>query len=544
MSTARDLRPVAALAGSEFDVLIVGAGIYGATLALHAARLGLSVALIEKGDFGEAASANSLKILHGGLRYIQKMDLPRMRQSIRARRDALRSLPYLTRAASFLAPVQERLTRSRAAYRAAGILNDLIGMDRNIGVPASHHLQGTRVLDRNALEQACGDAMGGYRGALCWQDGFMENSERFTLAYILSAREAGAVVVNYVRALQLRKKLNVACGISARDEETGATFDIRARFVVNAAGEWYGEWSGAHPRTINPARVRAYNIVVNKQWFGDYGVGLDNGDRNFFFMPWRGGTIIGTAYDVHGGTGGDARLTPDDLAVFVKNVNALFPAAALTPDDITFAHAGVLPAKFDGAGRALPLPSDSTTIREDETTHHLIVRGVKYTTASWWSAKTAAMLARRTGKNHRRTDPPPLFGSERDITAEAIQHDARAAGWTMTRESAAWLYAHYGARAQDLVARVARDPSAGRIIRGTAAPAAAVIHAMQNESALHLDDVVLRRTDLGTFARPDASTIDDLIQIMSDQAGWDDARKTAEKSRLVRAYQRVGLGLP
>ena len=185
------------LATESFDLLIVGAGIHGACAAWSAARMGLKTALIDAGDFGGAASANSLKVIHGGLRYLQHGNLKRMRESIRARRRFLALAPKLVKPQPFAIPTRGAGVRGRAALRVALALNDLISADRNAGLDAAHRLPAGRLLSRSEAAQLWpslpADA---YDGAAAWCDALAHNTERLTRGVVLGARARGAGVVN------------------------------------------------------------------------------------------------------------------------------------------------------------------------------------------------------------------------------------------------------------------------------------------------------------------------------------------------------------
>lgn len=539
-----------ALAQETFDVLVIGGGIYGATLACESARAGFRTAMVEKEDYGGAASANSLKILHGGLRYLQQLDIRRMRESVRARRDGLSSLPYLTRAATFLAPVGRRVQRSAFAYGVASVLNNIVSFDRNRGVPPDHCLAPARVISRERIRQWLPDGALDAPGALCWSDGFVENSERYTLAYIMSARDAGAVTLNYVEAVHLLETAGRVIGARVRDKESNAMFDVRARWIVDATSGWSGGlWpSGVGPPPVFP-RVRAYNLVAKRRWFGEFGVGLEAADRenrslrrNFFFMPWRGGTIIGTVYKPFANSPDEAGLSPDEIADFVGDVNTLYPAAALTVEDITFAHVGVLPARVDRRGRALPEPSGATTLldlRQEGREGFLSLRGVKYTTAAWWARKTIRQIAGRVGA--RPSGPADsLYGAALE-SADAIRRDAANAGWVMTPAMAAWLARTYGARARDVTALGAADARLRAGISGSDMPLACVAHAVWREDARTLADVVFRRSDIGSFAFPGDAALEEIAGVMAALRAWDAARQRAEIAGVRAVYRRLGL---
>ena len=140
------IRDLSRLAEREFDVLVVGGGIYGLTIAYDAAQRGLSVALVERGDFGAATSFNHLKTIHGGLRYLQSADLRRMRESIRERRAFARIAPRFVAPLPFAMPTGASLTRNPMAMKAALAIDAFVGRDRNDGVDRTRHLAAGRVI--------------------------------------------------------------------------------------------------------------------------------------------------------------------------------------------------------------------------------------------------------------------------------------------------------------------------------------------------------------------------------------------------------------
>ena len=232
-------RDLGSLAGTTFDVLVIGAGIYGVATAWDAALRGLKVALIDRGDIGGATSANSLKTIHGGLRSLQRGALRDMREFIRERRALMRIAPHLVRPLQFVIPTSRHPVRNAAAMRIALLLNDLIASDRNDGLLASHRLAGGSLLSRADMRRLAPDLdPATYTGGATWWDGQMLNSERLTLAFAQSAAARGACVANYVAADRLLVRDARVEGARVRDGLTGEAFDIRARITVNAAGAW------------------------------------------------------------------------------------------------------------------------------------------------------------------------------------------------------------------------------------------------------------------------------------------------------------------
>ncbi len=503
------------LANRIFVVLVVGAVIYGATLACAAARAGLSVAIIDKGDYGEGASANSLKILHGGLRYLQSMNVSRMRQSIWSRRDGFRQLPHLAHPAPFLAPIESKISRSRAAYKIAACINDLISHDRNDGMPPTHHIPRTRVINGDELKQLIPELAQCRRGALLWYDGLIENTERYTLAYVFSARDAGASIANYTKANGLRFKNGRACGVRAYSVEQDRAFDIEAKITVNTASAWRHDWTGLPPDAKHRQDwVRAINVVTPRRWFGDHGVGLSNGSRNLFFAPWRGGTMIGTMYDPFTLPADNCRVSPEDLSRLVDEVNIVYPEAGFTANDITLVHAGVLPARPLRSGKPSDTCEDRTFIwpggENGKTPGYYVLQGVKYTTAAFWADKVTGMIATELGASKAPQVNVSLYsapnGDEARLTARP---------W-LTPESTAWLLANYGSAVTSVLRYADENPAWQAPIHGTLIPAACLVHAVKEEDARQPNDFILRRTDLGTARGPSHETVDAITQLMND----------------------------
>ena len=211
------------LGREDFDVLVIGGGIHGAAAARAAAARGLRTALVEKDDFGEATSANSLKIVHGGLRYLQRADLAKVRDSVRARREIFRRFPHLVAPLPCVLPTRGLGLRSRPAMAAALLLNDLLSADRNLGVAPACRLPRGRTISRAELQRRA-PRLADERasGGALWHDGIALDTERLVLELVLDAAAAGAAVANRVRAVSFLRRGDRVEGVLARDELGGA----------------------------------------------------------------------------------------------------------------------------------------------------------------------------------------------------------------------------------------------------------------------------------------------------------------------------------
>src|SRR5215210_6555954 len=171
------IRDLSRLSARDFDLLVVGGGIYGLATAYDAAQRGLSVALVERADFGAATSFNHLKTIHGGLRYLQSADFGRMRESIRERRAFARIAPRFIATLPFVMATSRSLTRNPLAMRAAFAIDALVGSDRNDGLEPALHLPAGRIVSGSAV----------------WHDYQTVRGDRLTLAFALAAAQHGAV---------------------------------------------------------------------------------------------------------------------------------------------------------------------------------------------------------------------------------------------------------------------------------------------------------------------------------------------------------------
>jgi glycerol-3-phosphate dehydrogenase len=537
-------RDLARLSREPFDVLVVGGGIHGAAAAREAAARGFTTALIEQGDFGHATSANSLKIIHGGLRYLQRADLAKVRDSVRARRAVLQRFPHLAAPLPCVLPTRGLGKRGRPAMAAALLLNDLLSADRNRGVTSSCRLPGGRTISRSELERLAPHlADERASGGALWYDGIALDTERLVLELVLDADAGGAAVANHLCAEGFLRHKDRVEGVIARDAIGGGTLEIRARVTISAAGPWLGQ---LEPRLASadggPGYAKAINIVVGRRIFGDAAVGVESSSRAkrlFFFVPWRGGTMIGTLYLPHQGPPGDCAVTTRDLEEMVGEVNRIHPAAALAPEEVRFAHVGLLPLApgLDPAAaaesRLLQRPRLIDAARECGVEGLVGIVGIKYTTGMTVGARAVDLAAARIGKAAARPRRQPPRTLDPATAPPGI--DAALAGR---------LARTYGAGAAPILRDIAADSArARRITPAQATTVAEVTHAVREEMALSLADIVLRRTPLGTFGHPGREALAACAAAAGETLGWDAARRERELGLVEAAYRRL-LGRP
>src|SRR5260221_1427020 len=216
------IRDPSRLSARTFDVLVVGGGIYGLTIAYDCAQRGLSTALIDPGDFGSGASFNHLRTIHGGLRYLQTFDIGRARESLRERRTLPRIARGALRPQPFVLPLSRSLTRGKMAMRAGLVLDRIVAFDRNQDVPAELQLAGGTVLSRaETLRRFPMLATPELTGAALWHDYVSTESDRLTFSFAIAASAHGAELANYVEATAPLRHRGRVTGVHAIDRSTG-----------------------------------------------------------------------------------------------------------------------------------------------------------------------------------------------------------------------------------------------------------------------------------------------------------------------------------
>ena len=475
-------RDLPALATREWDVAVVGGGIYGAAVAWDAAQRGLAVALVEREDFGSGASWNSLKTIHGGMRYLQKLDLVRLRQSAAERATLLAVAPEIVRPLPFLVPTYGHGPAGREALALGLLLSDWITRDRNRGLPPDHCIPGGRTISvAEALRLLPGLERRGLTGAALWHDAQAASTERLTIGFVLAAAGAGAVAANHTEAVSFLRAAGRIAGVAVRDALRGTTLEVRARMVVNAAGPWADELLARGGLRRPPAPLlRARNLVLRRPLAVPFAVGAKTGGRFLFLVPWAGRTIAGTSYE-------PAEAAPSDPFAFLDEAARAFPWAGIGREDVAVVHEGLVPGRGGASGLATrPRLHDHEA--EDDLPGLVSLQGVKYTTARRVAEQAVDLVVRRLS---------------RDVPS------CRTAVTPLPE------------------ARLLDGPLGDRTRR-----------AVREEMALTLGDAILRRLDLGTAGPPAPGEIDAVVSVMATELGWGAGQEQSERAALAGFYSR------
>ena len=528
------IRDLDALSARHFDLLVVGGGICGLMAAWDASTRGLRVALIDRHDFGGGASFNHHRTLHGGLRYLQSADLVRLRESVRERRMWARIAPHLIAPQRFAVEADGARGKNALMLRAGLLADACLAADRNTAVDGSLHLPPGGVVsgaDRAALET--GALLSEAPALAVWSDYRTEHAERLTLAVALAASRAGAVLANYLDAIEPIREHGRIAGMIVRDGVAGAQRAIKARVTINAAGSAAGRVMAAFGVRRPAPLVKAMNVVTRRPAPPIACGAPTSSGRLLFTIPWQKRLSIGTW---HGSEpcGADAgRITPQELESFIDEINDAFPSLHLRLEDLALVQGGIVPAKIRRGRVTLADRSLVREHRQDGVDGAVTVVAVKYTTARV-AAEQAVTLAMAQMGHHSppRTDTLQLPGGIPDGRPSPSRH--------VDHEAWEYLQRIYGSDADRVIAPAMADPRlAERITSSLPIVGAQIVEAVRNEMALTLEDMVLRRTGLGAAGYPGDEAILKVERLMREQLGWSSSRVQDEVQLLKEFYLPV-----
>ncbi|MCS6984085.1 MAG: glycerol-3-phosphate dehydrogenase/oxidase [Leptospiraceae bacterium] len=537
----RDLR---LLEKEVFDILIIGGGISGACIAHEAALRGLKVALIEKEDFGHATSAATSKLIHGGLRYLARLDFSVVRESLRERRYLEQILPHQAFPLPFLLPVYDYFNTPRFLLSLGLTLYDLLSFDKNRLVDPSKHLPNKRWLSKHdALKLEPKLDPTGLQGAFLYYDVLNRHPERSNLDFVLTAAENGAVVANYVafedfitEEYHAKKRVR---GVVARDVFENKLFPIEAKVTVNAAGPW-GDivLSKLHK---NPVRqlIRSKGIhLLFPRVHGDYAITFETRDRrHFFVIPWLNFTLLGTTDTPYRGDPDNVRVSEKDIAEFMDVVNAHIPLN-LKRKDLLYAYVGLRPLLFEGT-------SDTyKASRKHEIVDHEKVEGVgglfsvfggKWTTSRALAEETVNKIVARQKwavKKSASHKIPVSAGRIGPYYSEFVQKMHLKYDRAYGEKTVARMVEIYGAHGEKVLQLAEEQKNLSEIIDPESGLIRAEIHhAVKHELAQTLNDFLFRRSGIANMGPVPRKTVEFVAAEMAKLLHWKSSRKKEEIAR-------------
>jgi glycerol-3-phosphate dehydrogenase len=533
-----------------FDLLVIGGGLAGAGVAQDAASRGLSVMLVEKDDFASGSSSRTMKLIRGGLRSLEQMDLPRARQLCAERSRLERLAPHMVRDCGFILPLSKKkpVTAWKSFLRLA--LYEILAFSCRV----NHHFQG---LGAQAVLQSAPALSGhGLVGGLRFYDSIsITDDARLALAVLKSACQQGAVAVNYLEAKSFAMNGTQITGVTCRNRYSGEEFVIRAKAVVNATGAWTDEvcrladpsWTSKISCSKN-----VYFMVPASAWETNTALMLPAGQNgHVHVIPWQHALLIGSTNEPYKGDINQMLPTGEEIDSLLQVVNGYSDTHHLSRSDITASFAASSPvtcSSDESRGNTATSFPDHFIFESPGGLFN--VAGGDLTSYRLTAGEVVSRVLTKVPElsgGRSRTEDLMLGGwaDKQDFLTQSMEIGALGRNLSLDPATIDHLISAYGSDAAVIMGLIERDGSlAERVCPNYTSLLAEVIFSVQHEMAACLEDVLFRRMRLGALNQK--QTLDaapKVARIMQQLLDWDQRRYDAEmanvETRLIEHMQPV-----
>jgi glycerol-3-phosphate dehydrogenase len=517
------------LGGASVDAVVIGGGVAGAGVARDLALRGASVALFEKGDFASGTSSKSSKLIHGGLRYLELMDWRLVRESLREKKTLERLAPHLVRPLPFLVPVYRGSARGLVTVRIGMWLYDLL-------TPGARRERYRVMTPVEALSLEPAIRADDLRGAGYYFDDLLLFPERLCLENIFSAVRHGARAYNYCQVEDVVRGRGGIDGVRVRDLLSSKVFTVEAPVIVNCAGPWVDrvrELAGVAEGTRVLRTTKGIHCLLPR--VTDRAVYLSTGDdRMVFVIPWREFSLVGTTDTDFDGDPDRVWATRDEVDYLLDTVVPALPDRRVSFANIAYTYAGVRPLSLDPRRPASEVSREHKVIAEGPEGRFLSVTGTKLTCFRSLAEDVGDRVMRALGRRApSRTARRSLDGLDEEVgKMEArvsldVSDDMAASG--LSRDTLKVLLETYGRGYTRLVELARKLPDGAERLCPENPEIVAQLHqAVNDEMAVSLQDVLLRRTGIGQSHCLGLDCAESIGIRMAELLGWSTRRLDAE----------------
>jgi glycerol-3-phosphate dehydrogenase len=497
--------------GPPQDAVVIGGGINGANIASELASAGLRVALFEKDDFGFGTTWRTTKLIHGGLRYLEYFELRLVFESLRERRRLLQARPHLVRPLRFALPILPWTRRPRWQLRAGLSAYDLLARGRIL----PRH----RSVSAEAMRKAIPGLTAEQDGGFTFYDALAIAPERLALEMALEAEQAGAFIANHIEVSSIDVRRGRVRGVTVCHD--GRSREIPAKAVVNAAGPWVdavNRTTGENPRPLlGVTKGTHVALQLDSAMPSDAIFSTAKSDgRVFFAVPRDGLLLVGTTDNRFDAEPGSVRPEASEIAYLVSEARELLPGCDIDENSVRYAYAGLRPLQRSRRG-----PEASITRK-----HAVIDHAERGGPGGLYSVVGGKLSTSRPLAK--------VVASKLGVVAKPVAGHVQPAGSSPGGE--AGRLAKYGIAVKEITKH-----GEDRLCKHSGLLDGELVHALRNERAETLSDVLLRRTGAGWASCRALCNLETMAAIAADKAGWDDARTAAE----IAAYrQDVATNLP
>ncbi len=523
-----------------FDLIIIGGGLNGAGIALDAALRKLKVLLIDKDDFGSHTTSASTKLIHGGLRYLEYFEFGLVHESLMERERLLKNAPHLLWPIKINLPIYAHSKRGPLMIKAGMIFYDLFSLQKSL--PHHHFYYRKNVLKK--VEPSIKHE--GLRAIATYYDCQVGYPERLCLEVVLSAKQEGAAVMNYAELINYRQQQDGLKELGIYDHNTQQSFAVKAKVVVNAAGIFVDNVNHLVEKKISQkiAGTKGSHIVIDKCAAGPqdalYVEAIQDG-RPFFIVPWRDYYLVGTTDIYYDGDLNNIAASQQEIDYLLSELNYLLPEHKFTQADVLYSYSGVRPLPHE------PGKKESQVTRRhiifdhekyDGNKNYFSIIGGKLTTYRQLAEDCVNLICDKLGRTEKCvTKNYQLTG------AKGIEHlnyyvkdqiDESEKTYQLSSDTIRFLINFYGSNFKKVVALTKDNPVLKeRICESQPDILAQVVYAIQTEQAKNLEDILIRRTSIGTSKCLGLDCVEKVAQVAAPFFGW----RKREIGKKIQNYQ-------
>ncbi|MCK5781299.1 MAG: glycerol-3-phosphate dehydrogenase/oxidase [Flavobacteriales bacterium] len=530
--------------GEEFDLIVIGGGITGATTAYEASSRGLKVALVEKYDFASATSSATSKMIHGGLRYLSTYEFGLVRESLKERRVLMNIATNFIHPASFLFSVYKKDKVSNSIMKIAMILYELFSFDKNWLWDKSKKMPSYKSLSAKKIKKLFPNAVRKELiGGQMYYDCSSHSPERLTLAFIKSAIKHGASVSNYTRVqdfiVNSDKKTKHINGVKVIDEISKKTHDIYSKLVINCSGPWADILLDKVKKGIENHELRrseGIHIITKKIVENHIFSGSAPSGKHFFLVPYRNHTLIGTTDKEFLGKPDDYKVTRESIEELLVDVNASFGEnEKIEYKDIIYAYGGLRPLVEDQTEDSYDSSRkyEITGEKKNGIEGLITVEGGKFTTSRMLAEKAIdkALNILNISHKHSISESKKLYISDIDNFSDFVKVKHKEYP-KFNFEEIEFLAKSYGTELDELFALANVNSDLLKPLNDDGECLAQVVFSIRNEMALTLEDIMLRRTGIAQLGNPGKEVINKVAEIASKELNWNNEKIAEEISKL------------
>ena len=505
----------------EVDLAIIGGGINGAGLAAQAAQAGLSVVLLEKGDFASGTSSKSTKLIHGGIRYLEQARFGLVFEALQERHHLLGMAPHLVHPMPFLLPSYQGDQRPSWMLKVGLWFYDLLAGTQNI----ARHQWFTKT---EALEKAQGLNPEGLIGCGLYYDAQV-NDARLVLENILAAKKAGAGCFNYCEVSQLALEEN-GVRLFYHDHRSREEGVVKARCLVNASGPWANQTAKLlSENTMNLVRPTRGTHIVVPQVLSEYAVLVttQRDNRVIFIIPWRGVSLIGTTDLDDPESPEKVRPSEQEIQYLLEEASRVFPHLNWKRSQVLSAFSGLRPLAWTDGGQASSVSREDKILRNGQV---LTIVGGKLTTYHAMAEKALeqtmkVLLKKRPTQTRRPLPGAPALAWDRFLKEEVSQWAKR---YEIEESQAQHLARLYGQRSSGVLELLEDSRLREKLHPDRPEMLAQVKFALDHEKALHLEDVLSRRLEIGYSAQRWGPASEKASRLMAELLHWNENTRQKE----------------